>query len=64
MTRMDVNKDGFLFREDYNLVAEQLAEYGCLTEKQADSAYSGLMEIADNLNTRQQTSTPRSYPES
>ena len=50
MTRMDVNKDGFLSREDYDLMAKQLAEYGRLTEKQADSAYSGFMEIADTLN--------------
>ena len=35
MTRMDINKDGFLSHEDYNLMAEQLAEYGCLIERQA-----------------------------
>ena len=50
MTRMDVNKDGFLSREDYELMAKQLAEYGRLTEKQADSAYSGFMEVADTFN--------------
>ena len=50
MTRMDVNKDGFLSREDYDLMAKQLAEYGHLTEKQADSAYSGFMEVADTFN--------------
>ena len=43
MTRMDVNKDGFLSHEDYELMAKQLAEYGRLTEKQADSTYSGFM---------------------
>ena len=46
MTRMDINKDGFLSREDYDLMAKQLAEYGYLTEKQADSADSGFMEVA------------------
>ena len=52
MTRMDVNKDGFLSHEDYKLMAKQLAEYGRLTEKQADSTYSGFMEIADNFNIK------------
>ena len=50
MTRMDINKDGFLSREDYELMAKQLAEYGGLTEKQADSAFSGFMEVADSFN--------------
>ena len=33
-------------------MAEQLAEYGHLTEKEVDLAYSGFMEIADNLNLK------------
>ena len=52
MTRMDVNKDGFLSHEDYQLMAKQLPEYGRLTEKQADSTYSAFMEIADNFNLK------------
>ena len=52
MTRMDINKDGFLSREDYELMAERLAECGHLTEKQADPAYSGFMEVADTLNLK------------
>ena len=52
MTRMDINKDGFLSPEDYNLMAKQLAEHSRLTEKQADSAYSGFMEIADTLSLK------------
>ena len=52
MTRMDINKDDFLSREDYELMAKQLAEHGRLTEKQADSAYSGFMDIADTLNLK------------
>ena len=50
MTRMDINKDGFLSREDYELMAKQLAEYGGLTKKQTDSAFSGFMEVADSFN--------------
>ena len=66
MTRMDINKDGFLSCEDYDPMVKQLAEYGCLIERQADSAYSGFMEIADTLNLNpgiKQASTPRSHPE-
>ena len=58
MTRMDVNKDGFLSREDYDLMAKQLAEYGHLTETQADSAYSGFMEVADTLNLKSGVKLP------
>ena len=58
MTRMDVNKDGFLSREDYDLMAKQLAEYGHLTETQADSAYSGFMEVADTLNLKSGAKLP------
>ena len=41
-----------LVPEDYNLMAKQLAEHGRLTEKQADSAYSGFMVIADTLSLK------------
>ena len=66
VTRMDINKDGFLSCEDYDLMIKQLAEYGHLIERWVDSAYSGFMEIADTLNLNsgvKQASTPRSHPE-
>ena len=47
MTRMDVNKDGKITRDDYELMAEKLIESSKMTTEQAQSTRQELMNIAD-----------------
>ena len=47
MARLDLNKDGYLSRENYEHMAKKLAEYGQLTKEQAESVHEGCMRIAD-----------------
>ena len=35
MTRLDLNKDGYISREDYQLMGKKLAEHSGMTEEQA-----------------------------
>ena len=50
MTRLDINKDGYISREDYVLMGKQLAEYGKLTKEEADSTDKQMKSFADALN--------------
>ena len=52
MTRLDVNKDGYISREDYQLMGKRLAEYGGLTKEQAESTSKEFMKVADQLNLK------------
>ena len=47
--RLDLNKDGFISHEDYELMGKRLAEHGNLTKEQAESVHKSLMVIADNI---------------
>ena len=47
MTRMDINEDDFLSREDYNCMAKQLAEYSRFTENKLTQH-----TVADTLNLK------------
>ena len=49
MTRIDINKDGYVSLEDYVLMGKQLAEYGGLTKEEADSTDKLMKEVADAL---------------
>ena len=49
MTRLDINKDGYISREDYVLMGKQLAEYGGLTKEEADSIDKLMESFADAL---------------
>ena len=49
MTRIDINKDGYISLEDYVLMGKQLAEYGGLTKEEADSTDKLMKEAADAL---------------
>lgn len=48
--RMDINKDGFISREDYELMSKRFAEYSRMTEQEAEDTYTEFMKIADALN--------------
>ena len=50
ITRLDINKDGYISREDYVLMGKQLAEYGKLTKEEADSIDKQMKSLVDALN--------------
>ena len=50
ITRLDINKDGYISREDYVLMGKQLAEYGKLTKEEANSMDMQMKRFADALN--------------
>ena len=45
--RFDVNKDGYISREDVELMSERLKEYGNLTMEQVERAHQGFMKYAE-----------------
>ena len=49
MARMDVNKDGYISREDYELIGKKLAEYSGLKGVQAESVRKEFLKVADVL---------------
>ena len=48
--RIDVNKDGYISREDYELMGKKLVEYSGMKGEQAESTCKGFLKIADVLN--------------
>ena len=50
MTRLDANNDGYISREDYELMGKQAVEFGELTKEEADSTYKRFVGFADALN--------------
>ncbi len=50
VARLDVNEDGVVSREDFQLMSERLSEYSHLTEQQAKAVNEALMPIADRLH--------------
>ena len=52
MMRLDYNEDGYISREDYDLMARKLAEYSEMTYEQAESTHKEFMKIADAMNLR------------
>ena len=52
MTRMDVNKDGKISRDDYELMAKKLIESSKMTTEQAQSTRQELMNVADGLGLK------------
>lgn len=51
-TRLDINKDGYISRKDYEEIAQKIAEYGKLSQEDAASAMSAFLEIADILDLK------------
>lgn len=52
MTRLDINKDGYISRDDYELMSKKLSEHSGMTKKQAESVYKEFMRVADSLNLK------------
>ena len=46
--RLDINKDGFISREDYEIMSKRLSEYSNLTEEQAKKIHDSLLAVADS----------------
>ena len=51
-TRLDVNKNGFISRNDYEEMAQKIAHYGKLSEEDAASVMAAFMEIAKVLDLK------------
>ena len=58
MFRLDVNKDGYISREDFELMAKKLAEYSGMTGEQAEAAKKQFMKVADMANLKPGVKTP------
>lgn len=52
LRRMDYNEDGYISREDYDLMGRKLAEYSEMTDEQAGLVHKEFMKIADALNLK------------
>ncbi len=46
---MDINKDGFISREDYEIMSKRLTEYCNVTEEQAKRIHDFILVVADNI---------------
>ena len=49
MARMDINKDGYISREDYELMGKKLAEYSGMKGEQVESTCKEFLKVADVL---------------
>ena len=58
MARMDINKDGYISREDYELMGKKLAEYSGMKGEQAESAHEGFLKVADMLKLQPGVKVP------
>ena len=58
MTRLDINKDGYISREDYELMGKKLAELSGMTKEQADSTVKEFLKVADALNLKPGVKVP------
>ena len=52
MMKLDVNKDGFISREDYELMVTRLYEYRKLDEHKAELTRNAFMQLADMLGLK------------
>lgn len=58
MTRLDINNDGFISREDYELMGKKLAEHSGMTKEQAEETNKEMMKIADAFNLKPGVKVP------
>lgn len=49
IVRLDVNKDGYISREDFEMMVERLNEYSKITKEQAELSRKAMMDVADTL---------------
>ena len=52
MTRLDINKDGYISCEDYELMGKKLAEHSGMTKEQAEKTKKEFLKVADRLNLK------------
>ena len=52
MTRIDVNKDGKISQDDFELMAEHLIECSKMTTEQAQSTLKKLINVADAIGLK------------
>ena len=52
LTRLDINKDGYISREDYELMGKKLAEYSGMTGEQAEATTKEFLKVADAINLK------------
>ena len=48
-SRLDVDNDGFVSREDYELIAKKVIEFSNATGDKAEQCYKTYMDVADFL---------------
>ena len=56
--RLDINKDGFISREDYEIMSKRLTEYSKVTEEQAKKICDAVLVIADSIKLTGDTKYP------
>ena len=57
-SRLDINKDGFTSREDFDLMAKKMVEFGKLSDEQSDTVRKGFMHIADAYDLKPGVKVP------
>ena len=58
MFRIDINKDGFISREDFELMGIKLAEHSGMTGEKAEAAKKQFLKVADMINLKPGVKTP------
>ena len=58
LTRLDINKDGYISREDYKLMGKKLAEYSGMTEEQVEATTKEFLKVADAINLKEGVKIP------
>ena len=58
MFRMDINKDGYISREDFELMGKKLAEYSGMTGEQAEGTKKQFLKVADMIDLKPGVKTP------
>ena len=52
MSRLDINKDGYISHEDFELMGRKLAEHSGMTEEQAQATTREFLKVADMINLK------------
>ena len=58
MKRLDINEDGHISREDFELMGKKLAEHSGMTEEQAETSIKEFLKVADMINLKPGVKTP------
>ena len=58
VARLDVDKDGVVSREDFELMSKRMSEYSNLSEAQAKRVRAGFLKIADLLHLKEGVQFP------